>query len=198
VNALYRDGIALGKQFNHALFSALAALAPNAPMPELEQELKENALTVDGVTFGSVTTTSTLKGQTSTQLQYYGVVDGNLVYATSEGALREKLPALRARKPLPDSVPSSFQDGDVLVATITGSKIVDMVGSGLRLNLADPDVTGRIASLKKAYTDGGPVRMTVNARQAEVVATVTIPYPFIAQSVQLGQFANANRKSAVP
>ncbi|MCX6937080.1 MAG: hypothetical protein NTU80_04165 [Verrucomicrobia bacterium] len=198
VSALYRDGIALGKQFNHALFSALAVLAPDAPMPELKQVLKENALAIDGIAFGSVTTTSSLKGQTTTQLQYYGVVDGSLVYSMGEEALRKKLPALRAQKPLADAVPSSFQDGEVLVATISGAKIVDRVGSGLQLNLADPDVSGRIASLKKAYTDGGPVRMTVSARQAEAVMNVTIPYAFIAQSVQLGQFANANRKPGAP
>ncbi len=198
VSALYRDGIGLGKQFNHALFSALAVMAPNAPMPEFKQELKENVLTIDGITFGGVTTTSSLKGESTTQVQFYGVVDGNLVYAMNEDALRHKLPVLRAQKPLADAAPSNFQDGEVFVATITGAKIVDMVGSGLSLNLADPDVSGRIASLKKAYTDGGPVRMTVSARQAEAVMNVTIPYAFIAQSVQLSQFANANRKPATP
>ncbi|MEN9840828.1 MAG: hypothetical protein RL376_628 [Verrucomicrobiota bacterium] len=198
VNALYRDSIGFSKRFNRGLFSALAVLAPASPLPEIKQELKENALTVDGLSFGTVTTTTTLDGQTSTQIQYYGVVDGNLVYGVNEDTLRQKLPALRVAKPLPDAVPASFQESEMLIASISGAKIVDMVGNTVGANLADPDVSARLASLKKGYTQAGPVRMTVSTRQAEIGAKIFIPYGFIAQSVQLGQFASAQRKPARP
>ena len=202
VNAYYRSGIELSKKFTNAILAASTSFAPNTPAPRIEQVLTENALTIDGINFGSVVTTTrtTIAGgeHVSTATQYYGVVGGNLVYATNEAALRAKLPALAAKQPAANPIPALFKDDEIAVATVPGGKIVDTVVRSLTLDTGDADIQASIKGLKEGYAAAGPIKATVATSQAQAVVTVTIPYKFIAQSVQLGQFAGAHQAPPKP
>jgi hypothetical protein len=197
VAAFYKNGVALSDKFTNTMLTLSSAMTKTAA-PKITQTVQEKALTIDGHDFGSLTSTTQTevagKTQTMTTTQYFGVVNKNLIYSTNEAGLRAKLPALVSGQPVVNPVAFTFASHDIMAMAIHGSRIVDMVAANLPLNLDDADVKARLASLKDAYTAGGPVKMTMAASQAEATMTISIPYPFIAQSVQLAQFANANKK----
>ena len=200
VGAFYRDSLALSQKFTNATFAALSVMTPNAPLPELHQELTENALTIDGIHFGSIITTTKATvashEQTTTTTQYYGVVGGNLVYAVNEAALREKIPAIAAKRLVSNPVDLMFKDDEVAVMALHGGKMVDMVAGAAQIDLTDADIQAQVTTLKQAYTAGGPVKIIIGASQAQGTVTLSIPYKFIAQSVRLGQFVSAYKAPA--
>lgn len=201
VLAGYKTTLDLSKQFTDAMLSGAASLNPNADTaaPTISQELKENAFEIEGTRFGSVVTTVTIKGEDGAEdqitktAQYFGVVGGNFVYGSDEAALRSKLPAIAAKRAVANPVNLTFSDGDVLVMAVHGENIVNMVVAGLSLDTADADVQAQLGSFKEGFAAAGPVKMSVSAQQAKASATFSIPYPFIAQGVRLGQFAAAYR-----
>ena len=197
VAAYYRDSVEVSNKLTNAALSALSTLNPTAPLPETHQQLTDNALTIDGIRFGTLVTTSKIKvagsDQTTTVTVFYGVVDGNLVYATDEATLRAKLPGLHAGKPVPDGVKLAPQGDEVALVAVHGGKIVQMVADSAQLDQKDADIAAQIKTLKDGYAAAGPVLMSASASQAQATMSLTIPYKFIAQSVKLGQFASANR-----
>ena len=197
VFSFYETTLDVSKRFTDAMLSSAASLNPGAPAPTVSQELNENAFEIDGVRFGSVVTTVTIKGeedaedQTTTTAQYFGVVGGNLVYGTDEAALRAKLPAIAANRAVDNPVNLTFADGEVMVGAVHGENIVSMVAASLSLDTTDADVQAQLASFKKGFVAAGPVEMAFSAQQAKAAVTVSIPYKFIAQGVRFGQFAAA-------
>jgi len=195
VTAFYKDSISLSQLFTDAMFDASSLMAPNAPKPEISQQLTENALTINGTRFGSlVTTTKTdVAGQvqTATTTQHYGVVGGNLVYSLNEDALRAKLPALAAKRAVTNPVDLTFNGYEIALMTVQGTKLVDMVAGAAHFDASDADIQAQLKTLKEGYAASGPVKATITASQAQAGVTLSIPYKFIAQSVRLGQFANA-------
>jgi hypothetical protein len=197
VTACYKDSLALSRKFTNTMLAALSALAPNTPTSEIDQQLTENALTIDGTRFGSIVTTTKRKDQTTTTTQYYGVVGGNLVYAFNEAVLREKLPALAAKRTVPHPVDLGFKDDEIAMMALHGEKLVDMIAGAAQFDASDADIQAQLSTLKQGYAASGPVKIAVAASQAQGVVTLSIPYKFIAQSVRLGQFASAYKKAPV-
>ncbi len=199
VTAFYENIITLSQKCTNAIFTAISTMTPHTPVPAIHQQLTENALTVDGTSFGSVITTTktTIAGkkQTATMTQYYGVIRGNLVYATNETALREKVPALAAKNPVPNSVESMFKNNEIAVMAVHGEKIVDMVAKSAHIDLSDADIQAQIKTLKQSYAESGPITATIVMSQAQGTATISIPYKFVEQSMRLGQFASAKAKA---
>ncbi len=200
VTSFYKDSIALSRSFTNTLLSAFSVMTPAAPKIEISQQLTENALTIEGIRFGSIIThTKTAVGgkeQTTSTTQFYGVVAGNLVSGINEAALRERVPALAAKRAVPNSLEIAFTGDQVAVLAIHGAKIVDLVAEGANANVADPDIQAQLSTLKTNYTQGGPIRITIGASQAQGSLTLLVPYTFIAQSVRLGQFASASKAMA--
>ncbi len=198
----YKTTLDLSQKFTNAMLTGASSLTSDTPMPTVTLRLIENALTIDGTRFGSVVTTTKEDGpdgKTSTTTQYFGVVGGNLVYGTSEAALREKLPAIAAKRDVANPVKLTFVNDELLVGALHGEKLVDMVSAAAQVNLADADIQAQIETLKQGYSAADPVRMTWAGSQAKAAVTITIPYKFISQSVRLGQFAGANKpKESAP
>ena len=202
VAAFYKDTFALSQKGTTQALAAVSALSPGTPLPEIHQELKENVLMVDGVSFGSIVTTSKITAggheQTTKTTQYYGVVGGNLVYATSEAALRAKLPAIAAGLAVPDAAQPALKGDDVAVMALQGGKLVDTVAASVQIDLADADIQAQLKSFKDGYAASGPIKVSLAASQAQGTLTVSIPYKFIAESVRLGQFAGAYKAKTAP
>ncbi|CAM3036063.1 hypothetical protein [Rariglobus hedericola] len=195
INAAYKNMMGLSKEFTNTMLLAASSLNPATPAPGIQQELTENALTIDGTKFGSIVTTTTMsvggKDQVTKTTQYYGVVGGNLVYASSEASLRAKLPAIAAKRPVDHPIKLTLQNDEVAVMAIHGEKIVDTVVAGASFDAADTDIQAQIKTLKDGYAAGEPVKATVTASQAKAAVTISIPYKFVSQSVRLFQFASA-------
>ena len=207
--SFFKNSFAFSQTFTNATIAAISSLTPTASLPEVHQQLTENALTIDGVHFGSVVTTTKIPGagraQTMTTTQYYGIVGGNLVYAAGEAVLRAKIPALAAKRPVANPVDLVFKDDELAVMALHGSKVVDMIVDSVGGDVSDADIQAQLATLKQDYAAGGPVKITLAGSQAQGTVTLSIPYKFIAQSVRLGQFAASYKKpsaatasSAVP
>jgi hypothetical protein len=165
-------------------------------MPAMNYEVKENALTINGTRFGSIATTTTdLVGEknntVSTSTQYFGVVNSNLVIGTNPESLTKKVPAIAAKTVVTNPVQLTFLTSDVMIMTVQGAKIVDLVASSVKADLSDADIQAQLKTLSDGYVTGGPVTISLAASQAEARVTYTIPYGFIAQSVRLAQFASA-------
>jgi hypothetical protein len=196
VLAGYKATADLSQKFTTAILASVSSLAPGSPKPEVRQQLTENALTIDGTRFGSLITTTKVSGEdelTTSTTQYFGVVGGNLVYATSEAALREKLPALGSKRDVPNPVKLSFANDEIMVMALNGEKIVDMVVASAGVDLTDADIQAQIQTLKQGYASADPVKMTVSGSQAKAAINIFVPYKFISQSTRLGQFAVANK-----
>lgn len=200
VTAFYKDTLALSKTFTDATFDALSVMTPNAPRPEITQQLTENALTIDGTRFGLLTTTTKTdvagKVQTATTNQYYGVVGGTLVYSFNEDALRAKLPAIAAKRAVTNPVDLPLNGDEIALMTVQGAKLVDMVAGVAHFDATDADIQAQLKTLKEGYSASGPVKIALTASQAQTTVTLSVPYKFIAQSVRLGQFASAFKAPA--
>lgn len=195
----YKTTSELSSTFTNTLLASMASLTPMAPKPSVTQTFNDNALTIDGVRFGSITTTTKIEGvDDQVTHQYFGVANGLLVFTTSEAELRAKLPALLAKKPVSNPVSLTFANDEFFVGAVHGENIVDMVLAGLALDRNDADVQAQIESLKKGYTDAAPVKLTASAGQAKASLSLAIPYKFISQSVKLGQFASAYESQEQP
>jgi hypothetical protein len=199
VAARCRTNIEFTNTFLGLYMDGLGSLTPKQPLPKIKAVLTENILTINGIPFSEVTTTTTTQGAgeppIATQNTYFGAVAGNLVYGTSEASLRAKLPALIAGNPVADPVTLNFKTHDIIVAALHGDKLVDMVATAAHADLADADIQAQIATFKTAYAAAAPVTMSIASAQAEAVVAINIPYVFIAQSVRLGQFASAAAKA---
>ena len=193
-----RTSVAGAEKLTNTLFSIITALSPLTPIPQNHQQFNENALTIDGIPFSSVVTTAktTVAGTEKTTMTtvFYGVVGGNIVYAIDEDALRAKLPAIIAAKPLANSIQLAPKADELALVAVQGEKIVQMVAESAHVDLNDADIIAQLNTLKEGYTAAGPVLMSVAASQAQSTVAMTIPYKFIAQSVKLGLFAKAHQK----
>ncbi len=193
-SAYYRGNMAGTEKLTNAIFATAKTFAPAMPLPEMRSELKENVLTIDGTRFSSIVTKTSTAGAEQTTTVLYGVVDGTIVYAMDETSLRAKLPALRAGKPVPSATPLIPQGDEQALMTVQGERVVQLVADAAQIDAADADIAAQLTTLKSGYTAAGPVRIVLSASQAQCTMTLTIPYKFIAQSVKLGQFAQANAK----
>jgi hypothetical protein len=193
----YKDTFAFSKKFTDLALQTASSVSPGTPVPTVDQTLNENALTVDGIKFGAIVTTTKItiggKEQVTTATQYYGVAAGNLVIASSEASLRAKLPAIVAKRPVENSIKLTLKDDEAIAAAVHGENIVEAVLSTLKLDRNDPDIQAQIKSLKDGYAAAAPVKATFNASQAKATVLTTIPYAFIAQSIRLAQFASAHQ-----
>jgi hypothetical protein len=200
ISKAYKETLALSKKFTGIALEAATSLSPGTPAPAVEQTLKENALTIDGIPFGTISTTTKItvsgKEQITTTTQYYGVVGGNLVIASNETSLRAKLPALVARSKVDNAIKLTLKDDEMIALAVHGENIVDAVLGSLELDLNDADIQAQIKSIKEGYLATDPVKTTLNTSQAKASVVTSIPYKFIAQSIRLGQFASAYKNTA--
>lgn len=198
VNDYYRQTAVFSDRFSNALLSGIASLAPAgaATMPSIKTEFRDAQTTIAGVPFGAVTTTTVTEGAPPVvSTQYYGVADGLLIMGTDADRLAARLPAVLAREAVANPVSIPLGADDLLVGELRGERIVDMVVASAGANLADPDVQAQIKSLKEGYAAATPPRFTATVAQARLGLVFTLPYPFIAQSARLGQFAMMLKQS---
>lgn len=199
VTAYYRTSRVLAERFTNSFLSNLASADLNVPAAHYRSEIIENALTVEGVRFDALETTITsgLAGDvhTATTTQYYGVAKGNLIIASSENALRAKLPGVLAGKPVANAIPAALTGDQIAVVTVRGSAIVDRVVEAIKPDLTDVDIQAEIKALKDGYAAAAPASMLIGASQAKAYLTYTLPYSFIAQSMRLAQFAQTSQPS---
>lgn len=113
-----------------------------------------------------------------------------MIIATNEQTLKTRLPLLLAKKPLPDNIAAAnpLQPYDMVNSSINGPAIVDLVSKIAKIDLADTDNQATLASIKDAYKQAAPVRFLLEARQANAVFTMDIPYKFVASSIALGRY----------
>jgi|GEM_PF-7046391 len=186
----YRNSAVITEQFTNAFLTGISAAMPMAPASTFTASLNEDALTIDGVRFGALTTTTTTgDAEPVPTVQYYGVANGSYIIATSEDSLRAKLPAVLAKKAVANPVQIAFAGDEIAVGTIQGARIVDMVVEALQLDLSDADVQAQITGFKDGYAAAGAPRLTLSASQARAKMAISIPYKFISQSVRLSQLA---------
>lgn len=192
----YRQSAAFTDTFGNAFFTGMSSLAPMQPASSMKSSLNEDVATIEGVRFGTFTTTITTGTQEPVvTVQYYGVANGNYIFATKEADLRAKLPAIVSKKKVATPVSIALTGDDALIGTVRGDRVVDMVVEGLKLDLSDADTRAQVNTLKGGFAAADSPRMVVSAAQAKGVFTLSIPYQFISQSVRLGQFAAAHKAS---
>lgn len=196
--AAYKNTLSLSEKFTGAMLQMTALITPTAaPAPTISQTLNENALTIDGVKFGAITTTTVIpvgdEKQTSVTTQYYGVTGGNLVFGSNEASLRAKLPAIAAKRAVANPIKLVLTGDEFGAMVIHGEKIVDTVVTAAALDTTDADIQAQIKSLKDGYTAAEPVKGTVRIGQAQMSVAVFIPYSFVTQSLRLAMFANAHK-----
>ena len=200
--AYYRDSIALSQKASEGMLAAISAATPGAPVPKMEMKFTENVFTIDGVRFGSMASKTTIPAagaeQVSAMTQYFGVANGTMVLATSEDALRARLPAILAGRPVVNPVPSTFQNGQVLIMAVRGEKVVDLLVSQAAPNLADEDVRAQIETIKEAFASAAPPTITLEATDARAGVTYSIPYKFIAQCARLATVFTAPKTPPAP
>jgi hypothetical protein len=154
----------------------------------------ENAVTIQGCVFDSWTTTVAMNGKTlSTRTDFGGVVDGSLVMASSEDALKARVPALLAKVALPDALPVPAIPGEVGHGQINGGKLVDLMVAAAKLDLTDSDTKAQVDGLKAAYGTDAPVSFSVIFGQAKVSENTVVPYKFIEGTIHLGQYLSARK-----
>ena len=131
------------------------------------------------------------------QTTYYGVAGGNLVTASNEADLKTRLPALLAKKVLPDNIAAAnpLQPYDIASMSLNGGALTDMICATARLDMTDTDAQATIADIKSLYAQSGPARLTMEARQAALEYKADIPYKFIAASVRLGRYIYSVKNS---
>jgi hypothetical protein len=95
---------------------------------------------------------------------------------------------------VPSATPLIPQGDEQALMTVQGERVVQLVADAAQIDAADADIAAQLTTLKSGYTAAGPVRIVLSASQAQCTMTLTIPYKFIAQSVKLGQFAQAKAK----
>ncbi|MFH1496971.1 MAG: hypothetical protein ABII82_04015 [Verrucomicrobiota bacterium] len=198
VNDYYRQSAALTDRFSNALLSGIASLAPagTAPQTTIKTEFNGEQTTIAGVPFGAITSTTATDGLPPVvSTQYYGVSDGLFIMGSDPESLAARLPAVLARQAVANPVQIPLGPDDLLVAEISGRRIVDMVVESSGGNLDDPDLKAQVQTLKDGYAAVAPPRMTVTASQAKMGFALTLPYPFLAQSARLGQFAMMLKQS---
>lgn len=192
----YRQSAALTDTFTNAILTGMSSLNPMQPAISMKSELKEDVLTIEGVRFGTFTSTITSGTEEPvTTVQHYGVADGNYIFATDEAALRAKLPAILSKKKVAKPVSIALTGDDALIGTVQGDRLVDMIVEGMKLDLSDADTQAQVNTLKEGFAAADAPRFVVSAAQAKGVFTLNIPYQFVSQSVRLGQFAAAHKAS---
>lgn len=190
VGGYYRESTALTEKLTNAFMTVISAAMPEAPASTFTATLDEDALTLDGVRFGALTTTITTgEADPVRTVQYYGVANGSYLMATSEDFLRAKLPALLAGKAVANPVTIFFTGDEVAVGILQGARIVDLVVEALELDLTDADVQAQVSGFKDAYAAIDSPRLILSASQAQAKMTFSMPYKFISQSVRLDQFS---------
>lgn len=196
----YQDTIDLSKKFTQGALQAATSFAPGAEIPQIEQKLNESALTIDGIKFGSVVSTTKMnvlgEEQVTISTQYFGVAAGNLVYASNEASLRAKLPAIVAHRKVENPIKLMLKDDEMMVFAVNGENLVEAALTGVKLDRNDTDIQAQIKSLKEGYAACEPIKSTINASQAKASFNVIIPYKFIAQSIRLAQFSSAHKLDA--
>ena len=196
----YQDTLDLSKTFTQVALQAATSLVPGAEIPQIDQKLNENALTIDGIKFGSVVSTTKInvlgQEQVTTTTQYFGVAAGNLVYSTNEAALRAKLPAIVAQRKVENPIKLTLKGDEMMAFAVHGEHLVEAVLTGVKLDRNDTDIQAQIKSLKDGYAAAEPIKATLNTSQAKASVNVVIPYKFIAQSIRLGQFSSAHKVTA--
>ncbi len=152
----------------------------------------QDAATVDGIPF-DVSYVSRLENgrEISRKAQYVGVVGGDLVMADSEKSLRDHVPALIAKVPLADGIRAPLDGKEQAWVVFNEGKIVDLVVSGARLNMADADAKAAVDSLKAEFVAAGPVTAAGSAGQARMTLTISVPYKSVESGVHFAQWAGA-------
>ena len=201
INSAYKNTVTLSEKFTHLFMQTLSSIAPTGtPVPAVTQKLNENTVTIEGIKFGSIVTTSVIgEGDdkiTTSNTQYYGVAGGNLVYASSEAALRAKLPAVIAKRAVANPIKIVLQGDQVAVGALHGENVVDMIVGAASIDATDADIQAQIKSIKAGYAAGEPVKFIFTASQAKAAATISIPYKFVSESLRLGMFAKAHAGGA--
>ena len=193
----YKSTLSFSEKFTHSLLQTISLVTPGHPVPTVTQKHTENALTIDGISFGSVVTTTVMPigdtQQTNVTTQYYGVVNGNLIFASNEATLRAKLPAIAGKRPVANPIKIVLKGDEFGVMVLHGEKIVDAVVTATAVDTTDADIQAQIKSMKDGYAAAEPVTTTVNVAQAKAELAVFIPYSFVTQSLRLAQFANAHK-----
>lgn len=199
INDYYRQTAALSDRFSNAMLTGLASLAPvgaAAPQSSIKTEFSDEQTTIAGVPFGAVTTTTLTAGVPPVvSTQYYGVADGLFIMGSDSESLAARLPDVLARNAVANPVQIPHAEDELLVAEISGARIVDMVVASAGINLDDSDVQAQIKTLKEGYAAAASPRMAFSTSQARLGFTFSLPYPFLAQSARLGQFAMALKQA---
>lgn len=147
--------------------------------------------TIEGVEFSSMTIHMSVPDvPRQTQTTYYGIADGNLVTATSEEVITKRLPALLAKKPLAGNIAEAvtLQPYELMGMTLNGAALVDLISNASKIDLSDDDRKAMFEGVKDRYNRSAPLRIAIEARQADVSYKIEVPYQFIAASVKLGQY----------
>jgi len=187
-----RNAFDIAKKFADQIL-AFAREKTGPDMPALAITNEPNALTIDGAKFDAFTldvTNAKLDMPSLTVRYYYGIAGGNMILATKEETLKTRLPALLARKKLPNNVADAnpLQPYEMMNFSINGAPLTDLVTKITKLDLTDTDNQSAIADIKDAYKQTTPVRTILTARQADATITIDIPYKFVAASVRLGRY----------
>lgn len=180
---------------NHCLAIATQSGARN--MPGLDITAGGEPKTIEGVEFSSVTINLSVPGgPTQNQTTYYGITGGNMVTATSEKVITKRLPALLAKKPLAGNIAETvtLRPYELMGMTLNGAALVDLVCKTSKIDLTDADRKAMFESVKENYNRSAPLRIAVEARQADITYNVDIPYKFISASVKLGQYTHAIKR----
>jgi hypothetical protein len=176
------------------LMRAKVKAVPGVAGVQVEHPYVENAATVEGCAFDSLTTAMAMNGQElSSQTQLGGVAGGNLVIATSETTLKARLPALLAKTPLPDAIRVPDIAGEIGHGEFNGAKFVDLLVEAAKLDLTNPDTKAQVDGFRAEYAAAGPASVSVTAGQAGAKAVFAVPYKLIESSIHLGQYMAAQK-----
>jgi len=160
--------------------------------------LVSGAATVDGISFDSLTVTSSLNGtEISRVTQYCGDVDGSIVVADSPATLEKYLPALRARKALPDGIAVPDHPDEFQHFSLNGGKLVDLVAAVAKADLTNAEVALQIKDLKAGFAAAPPLTLTTTIGQARVTMTLAAPYKFIEAGVHFGVYVSSQRLNLI-
>ena len=170
-------------------------------VPQISITSATDALTLEGISFDAMTMNITAATKDITippQTTYFGIANGNLVTSSNEATLKKRLPALLAKKVQPDNVAAAnpLQPYDLVSMSTNGSALADMVFDTAKIDMTDTDAQATLASIKELYKQSGPIRGTVEARQAALTFKADIPYKFISASVKLGRYVYSVKNTA--
>jgi hypothetical protein len=157
----------------------------------VETSVAFDATSILGTSFDRMTSVSLIgKTKVSESVRYLGIVGGLGVSASNEETLRARLPALIARRELPDALAAPVVPGEWMRFQLNGDKLVDTTVAVAELDPTDPDVKAAIGQFKAEYDKGGPAVFTICLGDDRAVSSASIPYSFLQATFHMGVYAH--------